>query len=215
MGRRDNDILASEEAIGYGLRSLIHQQALRSEEQRPKSKVQDDLSGAPSPIVQPFARAGRTRRVVPIGGSRASGTDSPPSREAVFAVGGVDESQQLCAGSANRLLQRRLTLILPRNLMFDGIDAAMSLAGQLDGVSNEMVPGEGCKQTNVCYPMEAPAEHSTCASSRLGPSDILCWRREPAETVCCSRHCWRRSNEELGRAGCNERTNLRFQGWRP
>jgi hypothetical protein len=57
------------------------------------------------------------------------GRRQSPSREAVFAVGGVDESQELCAGSTNGLLQRRLTLKLPRNLMFDGIDAAMCLAG--------------------------------------------------------------------------------------
>jgi hypothetical protein len=53
------------------------------------------------------------------------GQPQSPSREAV----GVDESQELCTGSTNGLPQRRLTLKLPRNIMFDGIDAAMCLAG--------------------------------------------------------------------------------------
>jgi hypothetical protein len=50
VGRRDNDMLASEDAIGYGLRSLISQQAplgrCGPKNNGPRARVENGLSGA-------------------------------------------------------------------------------------------------------------------------------------------------------------------------
>jgi hypothetical protein len=50
VGRRDNDILASEDAIGYGLPSLISQQVLLGrcgpKHSGPRTRAKNGLSGA-------------------------------------------------------------------------------------------------------------------------------------------------------------------------